>query len=48
MRIKKKTRKLITQAVEYMIAGGAWFWSGYIIISVLDDKNAAILGKFYW
>ncbi|MCU0667469.1 MAG: GtrA family protein [Patescibacteria group bacterium] len=37
MRINKRTKKLITQAVEYMIAGGAWFWSGYIIIVILDD-----------
>jgi putative flippase GtrA len=32
MKIKRKTRKLVVQATEYMIAGGAWFWSAYIII----------------
>lgn len=37
MRIKKKTKKLVIQAVEYLVAGGAWFWSGYIIIVILDD-----------
>lgn len=37
MKLKRKNRKLLTQLVEYMIAGGAWFWSGYIIIVVLDD-----------
>lgn len=46
MRISKKTRKLITQAVEYMIAGGAWFWSGYIIISILDDKIPLFWANF--
>ena len=37
MRINKKTKKLLTQVAEYLVAGGAWFWSGYIIIIVLDD-----------
>jgi putative flippase GtrA len=33
-----KTRKLIIQFVEYMVTGGVWFWSGYILIVVLDDR----------
>lgn len=33
-----KLRKLLIQFGEYMIAGGVWFWSGYVIIVVLDDQ----------
>lgn len=34
---KKKKHKLLVQIGEYMLAGGVWFWSGYIIIVILDD-----------
>ena len=27
----------IKRAIEYLVSGGAWFWSGYIIIALLDD-----------
>ncbi len=33
----KKHRKLIVQFTEYMISGGVWFWSGYILIILLDN-----------
>jgi putative flippase GtrA len=46
MRIKKKTKKLLTQIAEYMVAGGVWFWSGYIIIVVLDDIIALFWANF--
>ncbi len=32
-----KTKKLIIQFGEYMFTGGVWFWSGYILIVLLDD-----------
>jgi putative flippase GtrA len=35
-KITKKQRKEATRFVEYMIGGGVWFWSGYVIIVVLD------------
>lgn len=35
---QSKTKKLLIQFVEYAVAGGVWFWSGYIIIVYLDDK----------
>lgn len=31
----KKTKKLLIQFAEYMVAGGAYFWSGYFIIVFL-------------
>lgn len=36
---KKQTKltKLIFQFGQYMITGGVWFWSGYILISLLDN-----------
>ena len=30
-RITKKRRRLIIQFVEYMVSGGAYFWSGYLV-----------------
>lgn len=35
MKIKKRTKRLVIQFAEYMIAGGAYFWSGYFIIVFL-------------
>lgn len=39
---KSRTIKLrkreIKRFIEYMVSGGVWFWSGYIIIIYLDDK----------
>jgi putative flippase GtrA len=31
----KRNRKLIVQFIEYMISGGAYFWSGYALFAVL-------------
>ena len=35
MKIKKKNKKVLIQIGEYLVAGGAWFWSGYFIIVFL-------------
>jgi len=34
-KIKKKNRKLIIQAIEYLVSGGAYFWSGYALFAFL-------------
>jgi putative flippase GtrA len=34
---KSKFKKLAVQFAEYMITGGVWFWSGYVIIVTLDN-----------
>ncbi len=34
---KQRLQKLAVQFFEYLISGGVWFWSGYIIIVGLDD-----------
>jgi putative flippase GtrA len=36
-KITKKQRKELTRFAEYMVGGGAWFWSGYLIIVLLDN-----------
>jgi len=32
----KQKKPLLTQFGEYMVAGGAFFWSGYIVFALLD------------
>jgi putative flippase GtrA len=34
-KIKKRTKKLLVQFAEYAVAGGAYFWSAYVLIVVL-------------
>ena len=40
--LNKKQRKEVTRFVEYMISGGVWFWSGYIIIVVLTAQDVPL------
>src|SRR5680860_35836 len=41
---KKPAKKSeLTRIGEYMISGGVWFWSGYVIIITLDD----VVGLFW-
>lgn len=34
---KTKSKRLGRQIVEYMVAGGAFFWSGYIAFAIFDS-----------
>lgn len=34
---KRRMKKLIIQLASYMVGGGVWFWSGYVLIILLDD-----------
>ncbi len=34
--MRKRTKKLIIQFAEYMISGGAYFWTGYLIFFIAD------------
>jgi putative flippase GtrA len=36
MKLKKNQRKELTRIVEYMVSGGAYFWSGYLAFFLLD------------
>ncbi len=35
--VKKEYKSELIRFAEYMVSGGAWFWSGYLIIIALDD-----------
>lgn len=34
---RQKTRRMIIQFIEYLVGGGVWFWSGYVIIVFTSD-----------
>lgn len=43
--LKRKQQKEVTRIAEYMVSGGAYFWSGYLMFFVLDK----LLGfTFFW
>lgn len=44
--LKKKQQKEARRFVEYMIGGGVWFWSGYILIVLLDDHIGLFWANF--
>lgn len=37
LRLKKKQQREVQRIVEYMISGGAYFWSGYAMFFVMDS-----------
>jgi len=45
MKLRKKQRFELKQITEYMISGGAYFWSGYAAFFVLDTILHA---TFFW
>jgi putative flippase GtrA len=46
LKLRKRHRKELTRFGEYLVGGGVWFWSGYIIIVVLDDKIGLFWANF--
>ena len=42
---KKSNRKEWLRIAEYMISGGAYFWSGYFVFFIIDK---IIRGSFFW
>jgi putative flippase GtrA len=46
MSMNKKYQKEITRIAEYMVSGGVWFWSGYLIIVTLDDVMPLFYANF--
>lgn len=46
MRTKTRFPKYIVQFAEYMFTGGVWFWSGYILIVLLDDHIGLFAANF--
>jgi len=45
MALQKKQRREITRFVEYMISGGAYFWTGYLVFFIIDK---GLHGAFFW
>ena len=41
---KPKQKREIQRIIEYFVSGGAWFWSGYILIVLLDSPLGEIFG----
>jgi len=46
MRITRKQRMELTRFAEYMVGGGVWFWSGYILIVLLDNHIGLFWANF--
>lgn len=42
---KNKQKNEATRIVEYMISGGAYFWSGYVTFAFIDK---VLSGSFFW
>lgn len=45
MPLKKSQRKEVKRFTQYMISGGAYFWSGYLMFFIIDK---GLKGSFFW
>lgn len=45
LRIKKKQEREAKRITEYLVSGGAYFWSGYTVFFIIDK---ILLGSFFW
>lgn len=43
---KTKKKSEINRFIEYMVSGGVWFWSGYVIIVTFDGIIGLFLANF--
>ncbi len=46
VRLKKSQRRELTRFGEYMVGGGLWFWSGYVIIVFLNGRIPLFWANF--
>lgn len=44
-RIRRRAKSELDRIVEYMVSGGVWFWSGYILIITLDGVVGLFLAN---
>ncbi len=44
-KLRKKQKREVKRITEYLISGGAFFWSGYLTFFVLDSLLGA---SFFW
>ncbi len=47
-KIKTKNRKVVVQFIEYMISGGAYFWSGYLAFAFLYGNADSSWPSLHW
>jgi putative flippase GtrA len=45
MKLQKKQAKEVRRITEYMISGGAYFWTGYLVFLLIDK---GLGGTFFW
>lgn len=43
--MKKSNKKELVRFAEYMVSGGAYFWTGYLVFFAIDK---GIGGSFFW
>lgn len=44
-RLRKKEKREVKRITEYMVSGGAYFWSGYLAFFLIDQ---VLHGSFFW
>jgi putative flippase GtrA len=44
-RLRKKEKREVKRITEYMVSGGAYFWSGYLVFFLIDQ---VLHGSFFW
>lgn len=44
-RIKKKQQREVKRITEYLVSGGAYFWTGYLVFFIIDK---GFHGSFFW
>lgn len=45
MKLRKKQKQEAKRIFEYFISGGVWFWSGYVLIVLLDNHIGLFLAN---
>lgn len=43
--LRKKQQREVKRITEYMISGGAYFWTGYLVFFLIDK---GLKGSFFW
>ncbi|HSX46979.1 MAG TPA: GtrA family protein [Patescibacteria group bacterium] len=45
VKLQKKQRRELKRFTEYLVSGGAYFWSGYLTFFIVDK---GLKGSFFW
>lgn len=44
-KLRKKQQREVKRITEYLVSGGAYFWSGYLVFFLIDK---GLEGSFFW